>query len=198
MNYNSPEIDHLIQNRRSIKPEKFTGERVSDAIVQHMLENASWAPTHAKTEPWKFIVFTEEGLKVFAEFQANTYKKITPPDQFIEAKYQNFLSVPLKCSHIILVGMTRQESRKLPVNEEICAVAAAVQNMLLTASANNVGAYWSTGGMTYKDAMRDFMHLGADDLCLGMIYVGIKNDDTVESLRTPVSQKTLWITKAEE
>ena len=79
MNYNTSEIDHLIRNRRSIKPEKYTGERVQDEIIKKMLENASWAPNHGKTEPWKFVVFTNNGLQEFAEFQATTYKNITSP-----------------------------------------------------------------------------------------------------------------------
>lgn len=193
MNYNTSEIDHLIRNRRSIKPEKYTGERVQDEIIKKMLENASWAPNHGKTEPWKFVVFTNNGLQEFAEFQATTYKNITPPDQFIEAKYQKFLSVPLLCSHIIMIVITRQESGKIPLNEEICAVACAVQNMLLTATANNIGAYWSTGGMTYKDAMRSFLQLGDNDLCLGMVYVGNFTEEVMPATRIPFENKTVWV-----
>jgi len=193
MNYNTNEIDHLIRNRRSIKPEKYTGERVEDELIKNMLENASWAPNHGKTEPWKFIVFTNTGLQEFADFQATSYKNITPADQFIEAKYQKFLTVPLLCSHIIMIVLTRQESMKIPLNEEICAVACAVQNMLLTASANNIGAYWSTGGMTYKDVMRTFLHLGEHDLCLGMLYVGNYNAEEMLASRTPIENKTVWI-----
>jgi nitroreductase len=32
------------------------GEQVSDAEVQQILEAANWAPTHGKTEPWRFAV----------------------------------------------------------------------------------------------------------------------------------------------
>jgi Nitroreductase family len=34
------------------------GERVTDAEVQQILEAANWAPTHGKTEPWRFAVLS--------------------------------------------------------------------------------------------------------------------------------------------
>ena len=64
------QLDGLIHNRRSIKPENFNSIPVEDAIVQQMLENARWAPTHARTEPWHFTVFTANGLRKFADFQS--------------------------------------------------------------------------------------------------------------------------------
>jgi nitroreductase len=33
------------------------------------LENANRAPNHKQTEPWKFTVFTAEGLKYFGELE---------------------------------------------------------------------------------------------------------------------------------
>jgi len=29
------------------------GKHVDNAIIQQMLENANWAPTHKLTEPWR-------------------------------------------------------------------------------------------------------------------------------------------------
>ena len=77
MNYNTEEINQLIKNRRSVFPKQYTGNKVDDAIVKQILENANWAPTHGKTEPWRFFVFSGEGLKSFSKFQSDLYAEKT-------------------------------------------------------------------------------------------------------------------------
>jgi uncharacterized protein involved in response to NO len=39
------------------------GEQVSDAEVQQILEAANWAPTHGKTEPWRFAVLARSTVQ---------------------------------------------------------------------------------------------------------------------------------------
>src|SRR6187551_61718 len=99
-------VNTLIRNRRSVFQQQYTGEKVDDAIVRQMLANANWAPTHKFTEPWRFNVFTGNGLKKLAEFQAKCYKEVTTAKgSFDEGKYQGLLSKPMESSHIISVGM---------------------------------------------------------------------------------------------
>ena len=33
------------------------------SALEQMLEAANWAPTHGKTEPWRFVVLSEDGLQ---------------------------------------------------------------------------------------------------------------------------------------
>ena len=149
MNINPELINEVIEARRSFYQQQYSGEQVSDEIVHQILKNANWAPTHKLTEPWRFVVFTREGLSKLAEFQAALYKKMTLADNsFKEERYQNLLTKPMLSSHIISVGMKRDPKESVPEVEEIGAVFCAVQNMYLTASAYGVGAYLSTGGIT--------------------------------------------------
>lgn len=186
-------LSTVIRNRRSVKPNQYNGVPVDDGIIREMLENARWAPTHALTEPWRFFVFKGEGLQKFADFQSAWYKNNTPADQFNPNKYAGLQQTPLKASHIIVIGMARQETQKLPVVEEIAAVACAVQNMLLTAAAHQIGCYWSTGGTTYKQEMKPFLGLGEHDQCLGMLYIGNYSEPLPDSKRSPIEDKTTWV-----
>ena len=52
-------ISEIIQHRRSIYPAIYTGEVVPQEVIQKMVENANWAPTHRLTEPWRFTVITQ-------------------------------------------------------------------------------------------------------------------------------------------
>ena len=50
-------IASIIKNRRSIKPVKMNGKKIPDEQVRELLKLANWAPTHGRTEPWRFIVY---------------------------------------------------------------------------------------------------------------------------------------------
>ncbi|HMX05109.1 MAG TPA: nitroreductase family protein, partial [Chitinophagales bacterium] len=63
-------LNTIIRSRRSVKPEQYNTTPIAESIILEMLENARWAPTHARTEPWRFVVCTGDGLKRFAEYQA--------------------------------------------------------------------------------------------------------------------------------
>ncbi len=194
MQFNTEEINSLIANRRSIYPNIYSGEIVDDSIIHQMLENANWAPTHGLTEPWRFVVFKGEGLRKLADFQSSLYREITELDgTFDEGKYQKLASKPMKASHIIAIGMKRDTRLKIPEIEEIEAVACAVQNMYLTATAYGVGCYWGSGGVTYMEQAKSFFDLGENDRLLGFLYVGKPRIDWPNGKRNPIKDKVKWI-----
>lgn len=193
MNYNAEEINQLIRNRRSVFPKQYEeGKQIDDAIVTQIVENATWAPNHGQTEPWKFIVFTGEGLQKLATFQAELYKQ-EAGDNFKEATYQNLSTNPLKASHVIAICMKRDPNKKFPEVEEIAAVSCAVQNMYLTATAYGLGSYWTTGGVTYKQSAKEFFGLGEDDKLLGFFYLAHVAVPSPAGKRKPLEEKIEWV-----
>ncbi len=116
-------ITHFIQNRRAIYPKMFSGEVIADEQIEELLASANWAPSHKHTEPWRFMVFSGEGLRRLAEFQASLYKtKHEKEASYSESKYQKLLTKPVMCSHIIAVsaknsgvGLTKKTSARPPV-----------------------------------------------------------------------------------
>ena len=185
-------LNRAISQRRSIYTSMYSGGRVDDTIINQMLENANWAPTHKKTEPWRFVVFQGDGLEEFATFQADAYKQRTlDRGTFDEAKYNKLLNNPRLCSHIIAIGMQRHEV--VPEVEEVCAVACAVQNMYLAANAHGLGCYWGSGGVTYLEEAKEFFGLGPKDRLLGFFYLGYPNkEEWPRSVRKPVADKVRW------
>jgi nitroreductase len=177
-----------------VYPKDYTGERVDDAIIYQMLENANWAPTHKFTEPWRFAVYTGEGLKKLAEQQAQVYKKVTEADgTFREERYKNLLTKPLQSSHIIAILMKRDEKKSVPAIEEIGAVFCAVQNIYLTSAAYGIGCYLSTGGVTYFDEAKEIFGLGQEDKLLGFMHVGVPSlDRHINPRRRPIEEKVTW------
>jgi nitroreductase len=187
-------VNNLIRNRRSVFQQQYSGERVDDAIVTQMLENARWAPTHKLTEPWQFIVFTGDGLRKLGEQQAAVYKRVTEANgTFKEERYQNLLTKTTLSSHIIAVGMKRDEKKSVPELEEIGAVFCAVQNMYLTAAAYGIGCYLSSGGVTYFEEAKELFGLDKDDKLLGFLHIGVPKTQVPDSKRKPIEDKAVWV-----
>jgi len=194
MSLNTEIIDKVILGRRSVYQQQYSGERVDDAIVDKILHNANWAPTHKLTEPWRFVVFSRDGLKKLASFQADLYKKVTSLDgSFKEDRYQNLLTKPMLSSHIIAVGMKRDEKKSVPEIEEIGAVFCAIENMYLTATAYGVGCYLSTGGVTYFEEAKEFFGLGKEDKLIGFFHLGMSRIELPNGKRKPIEEKVVWV-----
>lgn len=193
-NYDTQEINQLIANRRSIYPTMFSGELIDDNIINQILENANWAPSHRLTEPWRFTVFSGEGLNKLAKFQSNLYKqKAEGNNSFDENKFLKLSNKPLLSSHIISIGMKRDEKECVPEIEEIASVACAVQNMYLTATAYGVGCYWGSGGITYYEEAKPFFRLNECDKLLGFLYLGIPKSKWPQGRRNSIDDKVNWV-----
>lgn len=161
-----------IKNRRTIDPDLFNGEIVAPSIIENMLEAANWSPTHGFTEPWRFIVYNKNKVQEFGDFHGDLYKSLTPTEQFLQKKYEKIKFRAKNCSNVIICVNKRGDKSNIPEKEEIAATSAAVQNMLLVATANNIGTFWSTGGMCYHDDFKKYFGFGEEDKVVGIIYVG--------------------------
>ena len=188
----------LIRRRRTIKPRDMSSKPVENIHLAAILENANWAPTHGMTEPWRFVVFTGDGRQKLADFCQSLYQKVTPKENFRQDKYDKLGDQPLAAPVVIALGMKRQDLEKIPEIEEIEAVACAVQNMHLTASALGMAAFWSSPPISYTDEMREWLGAGLDDprdKCLGFFYLGwpANEEEWPESARGDVSEKVTWV-----
>lgn len=190
----STQIEEVIRHRRTVKPDKMNGEMIPDETIGELLSLADWAPTHARTEPWRFIVFNNDNVFSFCETHARLYKENTAEANFTKAKYDNLLRMGDNVSHIVIGYMKRISNHKIPEIEEVAATACAIQNLLLAASAKGIASFWSTGGLTHHPAMKEQFKLGEEDRILGIIYLGYSDQPQMEGSRMmPLSEKIEWI-----
>jgi len=192
--FNTTEVNNLIHERRSVFPRDYSGQVVDDDIIRQMLENANWAPSHKLTEPWRFVVFSGEGRRKLGNFQGEFYKKSTMANgTFNDERYHGLLTKPMESSHVIAIGMKRDEKKSVPEWEELGAVFCAIQNMHLTATAYGIGCYLSTGGITGEEGAKEFFGLGKEDKLCGFLHVGIPSKEPMNSKRKPIASKTTWV-----
>ncbi|HEY2722393.1 MAG TPA: nitroreductase [Chitinophagaceae bacterium] len=185
-------VANIIKNRRSIKPVKMNGKKIPDEQVRELLILANWAPTHGHTEPWRFIVYSGNKVKEFCHGHADLYKSHSPVEKFEQAKYDKQFHNGDLASHIIIAIMQRGNSPKIPALEEIAATAAAVQNILLGATAAGIASFWSTGGMAHRHEMKDFLQLKEQDLVMGILYLGCSDEEMEGKRQTEIERKVIW------
>lgn len=183
------QIFEHIKCRRSVYPHQFSDKNIAQDDLKKLLETANWAPTHRKTEPWRFKVLSGDNKQKAGLFFKDLYLKTTEkPKQFKAKKIAEKFE---KSSHVIAVCMQRDFKERVPEWEEIAATAMAVQNMWLSSKTLNIGMYWSTPA--YKDNLGDFLPLNEGEKCLGFLYLGRFDEDLpVLERQSTIEDKTVW------
>lgn len=183
-------LSEIIQSRRSVYPDSYTAQEISEELITQILESANYAPTHRLTQPWRFSVLVNGAKDKLGVAFGKIYKATTPPEKFLQKKYDSFAQKTAQASVIIAIQIQFHED-KLPAWEEIAAVACAVQNMALTAESLGIGAYWSSPAMI--DHLGDFLQLNTNEKCYGIFYMGYHNAPPRAANRTPMAEKVKWM-----
>ncbi|TDU81058.1 nitroreductase [Prosthecobacter fusiformis] len=185
----------LIRHRRSIKPVDMDAARtVEPELVTELIENATWAPNHGMTEPWKFHVYSGAARQGLAEGLSSIYQRTTPAADFREDKFKKMGENPLLAPVIIACVMERSGGGKIPEMEEIEAVSCAMQNMMLSATAAGLGSFWSSPPVLETTDFQNWLGIRSEDRCMGLLYLGWPKPGLVwpRSMRQPVSSKITW------
>lgn len=151
---------------------------IAREVIESMLEAGSWAPTHKRTEPWRFAVFSGAGRDKMAEVLQQDL-----PEKKHEKVEKKLHRAPVIIAVWTAVG--RGEFKNPPEWEDHAAVAACCQNMLLAAHAMGYGAIWRSGDYVKSAALAKLLGLDKSmgDRIMAFIYVGHKDDSLPEPLR---------------
>jgi len=195
MKFSVSEISDLIRHRRTLYPKDYTTREVHRELVERILTNGTWAPTHGMTQPWRFTVLTGVARERLSAFLGETYRSSTTPEKFMQKKFDSLTLRPMQSSVVIGLGMVHDPNGKISERDDLLAVACAAQNMQLTCAAYGLGAYWTTSGATTGTAMRDFLGLGENGYAMGMLYIGYPAGEWPNSHRKPLENVTTWLTE---
>ncbi|MGN7383999.1 MULTISPECIES: nitroreductase family protein [unclassified Paenibacillus] len=186
-------IEEAIKGRRSIGRVK--PDPVDKSLIEKLLEAAVWAPNHYKTEPWRFFVMTGEGRNRLA----GAYKEIAREEAeaagtpVSEEQLRKHWDKAFRAPVIIAVAASPTSMPKVHWIEEMAAVHAAVQNMLLTAHSLGLGAIWRSGDPMYHPRMKQAFGLEEHEEVAGLIYLGYpENGQPPAPAKTSFAQRTIW------
>ena len=187
------DVLEAIRSRRSIGI--VSDQLPPRSVIERILEAATHAPNHHKVEPWRFTVLTGDARgrlgDVDAELAASMLGSHVGEEQrraVMDAQRSKSFRAPV----VIVATVARSETNKEIDVENVAAVAAAIQNLLLAAHAEGLGAKWRTGSVAYEPAAKKLFGLNDDEHILGFIYVGYPAEDPADSPRRPLGERVRW------
>jgi nitroreductase len=183
------ELLDAIYSRQSIG--KVRQDAVPREQIEQILAAAVQAPNHHRVRPWRFFVLTGMARSRLGEIMAQGLQQ-RQPDSTAE-KVEVERARPLRAPVVIAVGVDKPADPKVVEIENVCAAAAAVQNMLLVANSLGLGAIWRTGPAAMDPKVKAFFGLEADQHLIGFVYLGYPEIERKPVERPGFEDRTLWI-----
>jgi nitroreductase len=183
------DVSEAIHSRHSIG--KVKPDPVAPVLIEKLLSAAVQAPNHYNVRPWRFVVLTGKGREKLGDVLAESFHKKFP-DVPAEALNKE-RAKPLRSPLLIAVGVDKPtESRVLEI-ENICAAAAACENLLLAAHGLGLAAQWRTGDPARDPDVKHFLGFQPDQLIIAFLYIGYADVPPVAEERPSFEDHTVWI-----
>ncbi|URN95113.1 MAG: nitroreductase [Candidatus Pristimantibacillus lignocellulolyticus] len=183
------EIIQALHDRRTIGRVK--KDIVPKAIIEKLIEAATWAPSHHNTQPWKFVVMTGEGRAKLGEGYAEVFTAVTGETD--EEKRSKEIKKAFRSPVVIAAICSPSDDPRAVLEEELAATQAAVQNLLLAAHAYGLGAIWRSGAPMYHEVMHKHFALREDESIVAFIYIGYAEMVPPLASRRPVNEVSQWL-----
>jgi nitroreductase len=142
----------------------------NSAQLEQVLRAAVHAPDHGRLSPWRFAVMHGASRQILADAMADLLarKHADATADMLAAEKAKAMRAPM----IIAVAAQVTSGHKVPAIEQLIAVGAAIQNMLLAAQALGFGSMWKTGAPAYDAAVKQALGFAAADHIIGFVYLG--------------------------
>ncbi|MGM0845084.1 MAG: nitroreductase family protein [Bacillota bacterium] len=174
-------ITDIIKERRSIK--RFKSDAIPKDVLFELLNTAAWAPNHGLREPWRFVLFMEEGREQLAEAIINNPnrggKKKSP-----EMIQDMIMNIPV---HLLVV--MSEDPRQKEWEEDYAAVCAFIQNFQLVSWERGIGTIWKTNPFIHSPYFREQVGVKPGEKIVGLIQTGYPEKVPEARPRTPIEEK---------
>ena len=183
------DVIEAIHSRRSVK--KFKSEPVRRDLIEKLLEAAVQAPNHYKVRPWRFVILEGPARERLGDVMADIFHRKFPdvkPEALDKERAK-----PLRAPLLIAVGVDQPTEPKVLEIENICAAAAACENILLAAQAFGLGGHWRTGEAARDLEIKKFLGFSADQHLIAFLYIGYPEFIPEPYPRMGFEDRTTWM-----
>lgn len=193
----------VIHARRSIR--RYLDRPVPPALIDQLLDAATWAPSAHNRQPWRFVVIETAAVKaqladrLGERLKTDRWRDGDPLDLIerdVQRSHDRILSAPIVIVVCLsLIDMDRYPDERRSALEKIMAiqsVANAVQNLLLAAHDLGLGACWLCAPLFAPDVVRDALNLPPDWDAQALITLGYPADAGKSKGREDFRQKTIY------
>ncbi len=139
-----------IYERRSVRD--FSPKPVDEQQVIEMVRAGSWAPSGLNNQPWRFVMVKDP---------------ITKREIAAQTRYRSIIEAA-PC--IVAVFLDRDDM--YDEVKDIQAVGACLQNMLLAAYAQDLGAVWLGEILKNKERVRQILSIPAHLELMAVVAIG--------------------------
>lgn len=200
----SSDIYKTIYSRRSVR--KYSSEPVNDEHIERILSSACTAPSAHNTQPWRFFILKNKNSKYrFAKATADEYKQDLISDglsnekrnKIIERSINIFSNAPVLI--VVCLSMKdfpRYSDRRRQDIERVLgvqSVSAAIQNMLLSAHLENLGACWRCAPAYAGESIKREFGLADDLEPIAVITLGHPAESPVLKKRKPLEDVIITV-----
>ena len=158
----------LLLSRKSHN--KLIAPAPSEQQLKFMFEAALRAPDHAQLKPWRYRVFQGEALLQLASFFVQAATKADPSISLDKA--QKIEAKAMRAPLVVVASVCLVEHPKVPKMEQILSSGASVQNLLMAAHFQGIGAIWRTGDLAFNSYLRELLEFAKDEIVTGFVYLG--------------------------
>ena len=183
------DVFEAIYNRHSqgkVKPDPVPRE-----LIEKLLDAAVQAPNHYKVRPWRFVVLTGAGLKRLGEVMGASQQERHP--EFPPEAFDKCRTLPLRAPVIIAVGVDKPSEPKVLEIENVCAAAAACENLLLAAQGLGLAVKWRTGEWARDAKVKEFLGFESDQHIIAFLYIGYPEFVAEYPPRPSFEERTVWM-----
>lgn len=158
--------------------------------IERLLQAAVQAPNHYRVRPWRFVVLMGRSREALGGVMAESLRKSKP--DLPEAALEIERSKPLRAPVLIAVGVDKPADGRVLEIENICATAAAVENLLLAAHAEGLGAMWRTGPAAHDPEVKKFLGFTPEHELIAFVYIGYAEMLPPAPERPSFEDRTTW------
>ncbi len=154
---------------------KLTTPAPTKEQLNNLFRVALRAPDHALLKPWQFRVYQGEALDTLGEYFVEATQKEAPDTS--EEKLEKIRNKPKRAPMVIIASVKLQDHPKVPHIEQYLSAGASVQNILMAAHFQGIGAMWRTGGMAFNQHLMNLLGMNDNEKIIGFIYLGKEEGD---------------------
>jgi nitroreductase len=138
--------------------------------LAQVLQAAVRAPDHGRLRPWRFMIIEGNQRRKFGDLLAASALRRVPG--LSEGDLQRERDKAMRAPLIIVTACRVVPGTKVPAVEQLMAVGAATQNILVALQALGYAAAWKTGEAAYDAEVKKALGFAADDHIVGLVYTG--------------------------
>ncbi len=198
------DVQRLIQSRRSIR--RYQPAPVPPELLQRLLTAAAWAPSSHNRQPWRFVLLTEAAPKarlaeaMAARLRADRLGDGDAPEAVAADAAKSYARITQAPAVVVaaltLADMDRYPDAKRAQAEYLMAVqsvAMAVQNLLLAAHAEGLGACWLCAPLFCPDVVAQALALPPAWQAQALVTIGYPASAGKPATRRPLAESVMVV-----